>query len=112
MLPTSGTWVVPLWVYVGKRAAARGQGRRAGRAETGSASAASAMAAMSSGSIMPEVSTGRGQQLHAAGRAQVSVAEPLAYVAGRVPSPHGEVEARALLDRSGSWSPGSERCWS
>jgi RNA polymerase sigma-70 factor (ECF subfamily) len=31
-------------------------------------------------------------------RREIAVAEPLVYVAGRVPSPHGEVEERALLD--------------
>ncbi|WP_437935270.1 sigma factor-like helix-turn-helix DNA-binding protein [Sorangium sp. So ce341] len=31
-------------------------------------------------------------------RHEVAVPDPRAYVAGRVPSPHGEVEARALLE--------------
>ncbi|WP_437504953.1 RNA polymerase sigma factor [Sorangium sp. So ce1099] len=31
-------------------------------------------------------------------RREVAVADPRAYVVGRMPSPHGEVEARALLD--------------
>lgn len=31
-------------------------------------------------------------------RREVAVPRPLAYVAGWVPSPHGEVEARALLE--------------
>ncbi|WP_437666879.1 RNA polymerase sigma factor [Sorangium sp. So ce1182] len=31
-------------------------------------------------------------------RREIAVVDPLAYVVGRVPSPHGEVEARALLD--------------
>ncbi|WP_437595779.1 sigma factor-like helix-turn-helix DNA-binding protein [Sorangium sp. So ce590] len=31
-------------------------------------------------------------------RREVAVPDPRAYVAGWVPSPHGEVEARALLD--------------
>ncbi|MGK3965066.1 sigma-70 family RNA polymerase sigma factor [Sorangium sp. So ce118] len=31
-------------------------------------------------------------------RREVAVVDPLAYVIGRVPSPHGKVEARALLE--------------
>ncbi|WP_437621652.1 RNA polymerase sigma factor [Sorangium sp. So ce1151] len=31
-------------------------------------------------------------------RRKVTVVDPLAYVVGRVPSPHGQVEARALLE--------------
>ncbi|XXT17581.1 hypothetical protein WME94_45865 [Sorangium sp. So ce429] len=43
-------------------------------------------------------------------RREVAVVDPLAYLAlrERVPSPHGEVEARSLLwSCSGWWSPGS-----